>query len=77
MFYSCIKFCQLFVYIFLFAVIWTNWAPQEPNDWGNGEDCVVMGTHERWNDIVCHSSRTVVCEKDSEFDDDLVPTLGM
>ena len=31
-----------------------------------------MGTHERWNDIDCHSSRTVVCEKDSEFGDDML-----
>ena len=64
----------------MFTVNWNNWASQEPNDWGNGEDCVAIdynrhGMNDRegkWNDIDCQSSQTVVCEKDSVFGDNMV-----
>merc|ERR1719203_2602279 len=36
---------------------YTNWAPGEPNDWGNAEDCVQMYSKGMWNDNRCSGSR--------------------
>lgn len=39
-----------------------NWNRSEPNDWGNGEDCVQMTTNGRWNDVGCGSFLMFFCE---------------
>jgi len=50
-------------------VIYTNWSPGEPNDWGDGEDCAVMcysGT-EAWADYPCADEESMyqgVIERD-------------
>ena len=43
-----------------------NWAPNEPNDYGNGEDCTVVGWGDKWNDMKCaldDSVKGFVCSK--------------
>jgi hypothetical protein len=42
----------------------TNWAPNEPNDWGGGEDCGVMFSWDGlWNDSRCDDDLSFVCEQ--------------
>jgi cysteine-rich repeat protein len=41
---------------------YTNWGRGEPNDWGNGEDCVQMTTNGQWNDAGCASLVAFFCE---------------
>lgn len=43
-------------------LVYTNWAPGEPNDNGGSEDCVEIFTNGKWNDKVCGEQRLVVCE---------------
>jgi mannose-binding lectin len=38
-----------------------NWRSGEPNDFGSGEDCTVMWTNGKWNDISCDSELEFVC----------------
>jgi hypothetical protein len=40
------------------AQIW-SWAPNEPNNYGYGEDCAVQRSDGRFNDIACHLLRPV------------------
>jgi len=41
----------------------TKWASGEPNDHGNGEDCVVLENKLKgWNDRNCNDPLTFVCE---------------
>ncbi|XP_022082062.1 secretory phospholipase A2 receptor-like [Acanthaster planci] len=46
----------------------TNWNTGEPNDYGNGEDCVHLRTDElqagTWNDQACDVSYGYICKKD-------------
>ena len=44
---------------------WANWYPNEPNDAGGSEDCVLMfnnGTSWGWNDSACNGSRHALCQ---------------
>jgi len=41
---------------------WTNWNGAEPNDWGNGEDCVQATTNGKWNDIRCSKPLVYMCQ---------------
>ena len=52
------------------AVTYTNWAPNEPNDHGNGEDFVLMNWNSRgeWNDMRGNANYRAVIE--------VVPTPG-
>ncbi|XP_041534183.1 low affinity immunoglobulin epsilon Fc receptor isoform X4 [Microtus oregoni] len=34
---------------------YSNWSPGEPNNAGQGEDCVMMRGSGQWNDAFCHS----------------------
>jgi len=38
-----------------------TWATNEPNDWGGNEDCAVMGSNGRWNDVNCNNSYRFAC----------------
>ena len=44
-------------------VSWTNWAPQEPNNAGAGEDCTEMFFYDHgWNDLDClNNKRNALC----------------
>ncbi|XP_040588256.1 mannose-binding protein C isoform X1 [Mesocricetus auratus] len=44
------------------SVQYTNWNGGEPNNADNGEDCVVLLTNGKWNDVPCSDSFLVVCE---------------
>ncbi|XP_005385964.1 PREDICTED: mannose-binding protein C [Chinchilla lanigera] len=41
---------------------YTNWNQGEPNDASPGEDCVVVLSDGKWNDIPCSSVCEAVCE---------------
>uniref|UniRef100_A0A452RAY8 Surfactant protein D n=1 Tax=Ursus americanus TaxID=9643 RepID=A0A452RAY8_URSAM len=43
-------------------LVYSNWAPGEPNDNGGSEDCVEIFTNGKWNDKNCREQRLVVCE---------------
>merc|ERR1711971_1072932 len=42
---------------------YTNWAPDEPNDWGGNEDCVEASYNQgwQWNDLDCNAGNYFVC----------------
>lgn len=44
------------------ALIYSNWAPGEPNNNGGAENCVEIFTNGQWNDKSCGEKRLVVCE---------------
>ena len=41
----------------------TFWAPYEPNNYMNDEECAQSLDSDTWNDISCHSSMHTACEK--------------
>jgi hypothetical protein len=42
---------------------WDSWNAGEPNDYGDGEDCVELRwDRDNWNDVSCSNSRPFVCE---------------
>jgi len=43
-------------------VSYTNWANNEPNDWGPGEDCTFTGRTGLWNDISCANRARFACQ---------------
>lgn len=43
-------------------VQYTNWSVGQPNDTGNEEDCVVIWSNGKWNDVRCSDSFLAVCE---------------
>ncbi|XP_062966065.1 low affinity immunoglobulin epsilon Fc receptor [Cynocephalus volans] len=46
------------------AVDYSNWHPGEPNNHGQGEDCVMMQGSGQWNDAFCRSELGAwVCER--------------
>ena len=46
---------------------YANWYDSEPNDYGNGEDCVEIHFHDsiigKWNDDQCNKLQPSICEK--------------
>ncbi|XP_011886271.1 PREDICTED: pulmonary surfactant-associated protein D isoform X2 [Cercocebus atys] len=44
------------------SLVYSNWAPGEPNNDGGSEDCVEIFTNGKWNDRACAEKRLVVCE---------------
>lgn len=43
-------------------LVYSNWAPGEPNDDRGAEKCVELYTNGKWNDKKCSENRLVVCE---------------
>ncbi|XP_060498334.1 pulmonary surfactant-associated protein D [Panthera onca] len=43
-------------------LVYSNWAPGEPNNNGGAENCVEIFTNGKWNDKACGEQRLVVCE---------------
>ncbi|XP_048195112.1 pulmonary surfactant-associated protein D [Perognathus longimembris pacificus] len=43
-------------------LVYSNWAPGEPNNNGGSENCVEIFTNGQWNDKTCGEERLVVCE---------------
>ncbi|XP_029771515.1 pulmonary surfactant-associated protein D isoform X2 [Suricata suricatta] len=43
-------------------LVYSNWAPGEPNNNGGAENCVEIFTNGKWNDKACGERRLVVCE---------------
>ncbi|ELK25720.1 Pulmonary surfactant-associated protein D [Myotis davidii] len=43
-------------------LVYTNWAPGEPNNDGDKEYCAEMYTNGKWNDTPCGEKRLVICE---------------
>ena len=43
-------------------LVYSNWAPQEPNNDGGSENCVEIFPNGKWNDKVCGEQRLVICE---------------
>ncbi|XP_070801397.1 mannose-binding protein-like [Pituophis catenifer annectens] len=51
-----------FVYLNGQAVSYTKWKSSEPNNFKNGEDCVILLPDTQWNDINCDHQTLIVCE---------------
>ena len=48
------------------SVCFDDWNPNEPNNAGQQEDCVIfkkMGEVWKWNDVNCAISRNFICEQ--------------
>ena len=45
-----------------------NWNSGEPNDYGNGEDCVIVYGNGKWNDITCHHThkKSIICVREKQ-----------
>ncbi|XP_069316773.1 pulmonary surfactant-associated protein D [Eulemur rufifrons] len=43
-------------------LVYSNWAPGEPNNDGGAENCVEIFTNGKWNDKACAEQRLVICE---------------
>ncbi|XP_071511250.1 macrophage mannose receptor 1-like [Diadema antillarum] len=47
-------------------VSFLNWADGEPNDYGQGEDCVeLMTSNGQWNDVKCDDTNPYICRRSS------------
>ncbi|XP_072851164.2 uncharacterized protein LOC110083676 [Pogona vitticeps] len=44
------------------AIVYSNWAPGEPNNDKGSENCVEVYTNGKWNDKSCGEKRLIVCE---------------
>ncbi|XP_015355533.1 mannose-binding protein A-like [Marmota marmota marmota] len=51
-----------FMYVTGGRLTYSNWKASEPNNYGSGEDCVILLKDGLWNDVSCSSSHLVVCE---------------
>ncbi|KAK1333814.1 hypothetical protein QTO34_006202 [Cnephaeus nilssonii] len=51
-----------FVYVTGGRLTYSHWKKDEPNDFGSGEDCVLLLKDGLWNDVSCSSSFVAVCE---------------
>uniref|UniRef100_H0VVN5 Mannan-binding protein n=1 Tax=Cavia porcellus TaxID=10141 RepID=H0VVN5_CAVPO len=51
-----------FMYVTGGRLAYSNWKKDEPNDYGTGEDCVILKTDGTWNDITCTAAFLAVCE---------------
>ena len=38
-------------------LVYQNWAPGEPNNWRNNEDCGEFRGNGKWNDFQCSGAR--------------------
>ena len=58
-----------FVYVSSNAtIVYENWNPTEPNNWGGGEHCAIMGMNGgKWYDLSCDNDVSFVCEKSGEL----------
>ncbi|RUS76015.1 hypothetical protein EGW08_016220 [Elysia chlorotica] len=43
-------------------ITWSNWRNGEPNNWGSGEDCVVLRSGGDWDDRSCNYRYTYLCK---------------
>jgi collectin sub-family protein 11 len=43
-------------------LLYEYWNANEPNDWGNGEDCGQVLASGLWNDIPCGNGMWSVCK---------------
>lgn len=44
------------------SLVYSNWAPGEPNNDKGAENCVEIYTNGKWNDKSCGEQRLVICE---------------
>lgn len=51
-----------FMYVTGGSITYSNWNNNEPNDSGSKEDCTVILTEGKWNDVPCSNSYKAVCE---------------
>ena len=61
------------------SIGFTNWMPNNPDNAGGNENCVIYGKHNGfvWNDVKCSAKNSFVCESEhgeiqGEFE---IPTL--
>ncbi|XP_059518193.1 pulmonary surfactant-associated protein D-like isoform X1 [Myotis daubentonii] len=43
-------------------LVYSNWAPRQPDNYGGIEHCVEIFTNGKWNDTPCGEKRLVICE---------------
>ena len=49
-----------------FQTNFTNWYETEPNNAGEGEDCVECTNFSKWNDLACTEGRVSICLFDKQ-----------
>lgn len=42
---------------------YSNWGSGEPNNAGEGEDCIHLSQGNQWNDLNCERNLTFICQK--------------
>ena len=41
---------------------YTNWMPEEPNNYKGNEDCAMYYTYyKKWNDMSCYTTQNYIC----------------
>jgi len=44
------------------VAVYTHWLPNQPNNYGGNEDCVLMYKSGGWEDIGCNEPNYYICE---------------
>ena len=42
------------------------WGPDQPDNWGGGEDCVQLEDFDQWHDLSCNDTRAALCDDGAE-----------
>jgi len=44
------------------VAVYTHWLPNQPNDYGGNQDCVLIYKSGGWDDSGCNESHHYICE---------------
>lgn len=67
-----------FIWLDRSPVDFTNWAPNEPNNWNSKNFCAVLSSESsfrgKWYDVSCTATYMVICEKKRKSEETLFAT---